>query len=241
VSVNVVNRRIIMTPALASGGGGLGLQTNLSAFFSLDDTSDATGNVSNLTNNNGATFVPGIVGNCVNLVSASSQNLFHVAVSALQVGAVDFSIQCWFNAISSLAGNILDRSNGVFGQREYWLDIEFSGANKFGFNLIASSGSSQVLLANSFGGVSASNWYHVVFTFNNTTKAMTIYVNTVSDTTTFTAGGTVVGNTNSDFIIGNGVNGLVDQVGIWKNRILSPSDVSLLYNGGAGLSYAAMA
>lgn len=33
----------------------------------------------------------------------------------------------------------------------------------------------------------------------------------------------------------------IDQCGFWKGRILSAGDVTLLYNSGAGLSWAAMA
>jgi len=46
-----------------------------------------------------------------------------------------------------------------------------------------------------------------------------------------------------------GVSGFIDSfmfgelclVGTWRNRILSASDVTALYNGGNGLSYAQMA
>src|SRR6185295_4889701 len=68
----------------STGGGALGLQTNLGSFFSLDNTlNDATGNVTALTNNNTVTFVSSTpspiaaVTNSAKFVSASSQYLSH--------------------------------------------------------------------------------------------------------------------------------------------------------------------
>lgn len=221
---------------------GLGLQTSLSAFFSLDDTSDATGTVTNLTNNNTATFVSGLVGNCVSVASASSQYLSHATVSALEVGSGDFSVSLWLNG--SLADSAVTAGKvGAFANSEWSIETKFATGNQATFTCYRSDGASTQIVASNFGAMSNSTWYHVAATYTSSSRAMVLYVNTVSNSGTLSA---AMGVKTSDFNIGAGnaanfFNGKIDQFGLWKGRVLSSGDVSLLYNSGAGLTYAAMA
>lgn len=81
-------------------------------------------------------------------------------------------------------------------------------------------------------------WYHIVLTRDHTNQIYKIYTDGTfnnSQTTTNTAAkspGT------SSLIIGDGyigeVNGKLDEVCIWKDRVLSANEISYLYNGGNG-------
>lgn len=226
-------------------GSGLGLQTNLSSFFSLDNTlADATGAVTDLTNNNTVTFVsppsslPAVT-NCANFVSASSQYLSHADATGLNVVGVDFSIQLWVYPTDNTR-TFLTKNSGAFGSREFRVSYTFgSGAT----NPIQSVVGDYSSLTTS--NYSTNAWHHVVLTFNNTSKATVLYVDGASAATS-TGSGTGPGGT-SDFRVGASgdlaqyMSGNICLVGVWKSRILSAGEVTQLYNSGNGLSYAAMA
>lgn len=226
------------------GGGAKGLQTNLGSFFSLDNTlNDSTGNVSALTNNNTVTFVspPGgglaAVTNCANFVSASSQYLSHIDATGLNVAGIDFSIQLWYYTTSNQQNAISAKGQNSFGNNEWRFSQPFNATPQFELN---NSGSM------TGAAVTTSAWHHVVVTFNNTSKAAIMYIDGASSATNTYTGATGTGT--GQFNIGSSLgaapsvfySGNQALVGTWRNRILSSGDVTLLYNGGAGLSYAGM-
>jgi len=146
--------------------------------------------------------------------------------------AGDMTISSWAN-FSSLAGvqGIFDSANfyrsgfnGGFSFRTIGtnLDVAFSNGTVF------SSYSASTGLSTSGG------WYHLAFTFNNTTKLGTFYLNGVAfDTYTFT------GFDNADLVnggvIGRAVRinsycftGFLDEISIFNSIV----DVATLYNSG---------
>ncbi len=229
----------------ASGGGSLGLQTNLGSFFSLDNTlSDSTGAVSDLTNNNTVTFVsstptpPSAVTNSAKFVVASSQYLSHADATGINVAGIDFSIQAW--AYST--GNTMfvsSKSTGAFGSREYSLAYNFGTGSSNPFAFQCNSGGNATT-----GNIGNNAWRHLVFTYNATTKAGILYVDGSSAATNTFANnpaGTSTLHIGADPSPGTYWGGNICLYGTWRNRILSASDVTALYNSGNGLSYAAMA
>lgn len=226
------------------GGGGLGLQTSLSAFWEMENTSwtDALG-VNDLTGNGSPTSsnsAPALVGNYANLTAVST-HLSHANATALTLGGGSFSIQAWVNAaVAPGLGCFLSKNDGGFANKEYSVGTKFTSANKWSWRLYDTS--STIYDCNS-ATTFTSGWHHIVCTWDGTTQR--IYVdNGTADTNVPTLGGI---NTTSTFLIckdgDNGAFGIakIDQVGLWKGRVLTSGDVSLLYNSGAGLSYAAMA
>lgn len=232
--------------APAGGGGALGLQTSLGSFFSLDNTlADATGAVTNLTNNGTVTFVspPGgglaAVTNCANFVSASSQYLSHADATGINTVGVDFSIQFWYYATGN-SNFFTSKATGGFGSREFEISYGFGtgSANPItiGINNLDSLAT---------GNITNTAWHHLVFTFNNTSKATVIYIDGSSAATKTMTGVTTAGtsqlNIGANATPGSYWGGNFALYGIWRSRVLSAGDVTLLYNSGAGLSYAAMA
>lgn len=231
-------------PYYKAGGGALGLQTNLGSFFSLDNTlADATGAVTNLTNNNTVTFVsppaslPAVT-NCANFVSASSQYLSHADATGINVAGIDFSLQIWFY-VTNPSKTFVSKSTGAFGSREYLWEYTFGTGTVDPVAITMNSGGT-ITTAN----LSHSAWHHAVYTYNATTKGGILYIDGASaGTFTFSnnPAGTSQLNIGADPTPGTFMSGNLCLFGTWRNRILSAGDVTLLYNSGAGLSYAAMA
>jgi hypothetical protein len=73
---------------------------------------------------------------------------------------------------------------------------------------------------------------------------MVLYIDGTSSATA-TAPANTAGNNTLNLGSTNGgtsfMTGNMALFGTWRNRVLSAGDVTLLYNSGAGLSYAAMA
>lgn len=229
-----------------AAGGSLGLQTNLGSFFSLDNTlADATGSVTNLTNNNTVTFVttaatsgPSANTNCANFVTASSQYLSHADATGINVAAIDFSLQVWFRSTASTMF-FASKATGGFGSREYQLSYGFGTGSSNPITFDANNGTTLTS-----GNVTNSAWHHMVITRNNATNAQIMYIDGssfASNTGSSDPAGTSQLNIGADPAPGTFWGGQLCMFGTWRNRILSAGDVTLLYNSGNGLSYAAMA
>lgn len=230
--------------------GGLGLQTNLSAFWQFENTSwtDELA-TNNLTGTNAPTSVAGKVGNAVQFTQSASQFLSHASATALVLGGGTFSFQIWINLVSGLAlggnGSIMSKNDGGGGNLEYRVGTEFNGtANGFFWQFYDSGNVSYH--CTSLTAISA-GFHQIIGTWDGTTQSICIDNGTPD---TIVPGGTPNAAGASTFMLGKdggtatfvsaAQDVLVDQVGLWKGRVLSSGDRSLLYNGGAGLSYAAM-
>jgi hypothetical protein len=236
-------RGLLYKPPVA--GGALGLQTSLGAFYSLDNTLvDATGNMSDLTNNNSVTFSsPGgtltAVTNAAIFASASSQYLSVAAASAINMGSTSFSVQLWYYNTGGGGAIPINKRVG-FGNGDFQTSSTFTGgASAVNWRSQSDTGT----VCNS-GNLSQNTWHHYVYTYNSTGNAQFLYVDG-SQVDTNTGGSVPSGTGNLHIGANNGpgsyVDGRIALVGLWKGRVLSSSDVTALYNSGAGLSYAAMA
>ena len=225
-------------------GGSLGLQTNLGSFFSLDNTlADATGAVTDLTNNNTVTFVtsptpPTAVTRSANFVSASSQTLSHADATGINIAGINASVQIWVRPTGNTK-QVASKNGGGFGSREYNIAYGFGDGTNNPISIFTDDNT-----VRSSSNIAINTWIHVVFTWNNTSKAFVCYVNgsqysstTETDptagTSTLYLGASSGGTASFD--------GQMCLFGTWRNRILSAADVTALYNSGNGLSYAAMA
>lgn len=230
---------------------GLGLQTSLAAFYELSEASgtraDSTANAFTLTNNNTVTQTTGIggSGNASQFTSASSQSLSHANAAGLQVGGVDFSVAGWVY-FDTINGAAIASKYAAFGNREFVINTGFTGTNQIRFQLLTNSGStSGAIFA---GALSTATWYFFCATYVTATAAMTVSVN-AGTRATATAINPPVASSTAQLILGsddntheNGYhNGRIQRLGLWKGRALSAGDEALLYNSGAGLSFAAMA
>src|SRR5207244_2858272 len=91
---------------------------------------------------------------------------------------------------------------------------------------------------NTFGALSTATWYQVVITYASSSGAILLYVNNATPDSG-TASFTPVVSSTGPLRIGvdastNFWDGRVQRAGLWK-KVLSASEVSQLYNSGAGL------
>lgn len=234
--------------------GGLGLQTNLTSFWELNEASGtrvdsvvASGN--DLTDNNTVTQAAGIggAGNSAQFTAANNEFLSRASNAGLRVqDSTSFSINAWiYIDIVGIDKTIISKMSGDGTYR-----LRLDGSTRPQFDIFATDGTfspSDTVAATTFGTLSTATWYMVALTVNKSGNiAISINAGT-QDTTAFTA--TQVGGDTGTLEIGRNTNqgidscwdGRLQRVGYWKNRVLSASDITALYNGGAGLSYAAMA
>ena len=158
--------------------------------------------------------------------------------SAMASGTVpsgDFSLSMWikFTNFSTIYQLVADWS---LTARNLFIYSDTTGVVTFARG---NGGSSQDATNCVTAALSTGTWYHLVFTQASTAKS--IYVNAGTPTTataTYTGGATgatayfgAYQQTSANYL-----NGTIDEVGLWT-RALSSSEVTQLYNGGAGLQY----
>ena len=235
------------------GGGGLGLQNNCTAFWEFENTSwtDATGNGTTLTAVGSPTSVSGKVGNAASLGN-SANALTANSNTNISAGGGSFSIAAWVNTGGAPPGNntiLFNKDLGTFSNREWGFASRFSGSNRWSFSCYNTGSTEFAALATAGSGDVSSGWHYLVGTYNSGSKALVFYLDGSVTGSGATLTGTLGSSASATLNFGRtGTNTptsinpyLVDQAGFWKNRILSASDVTALYNGGSGLSWAAMA
>lgn len=212
---------------------------NLVAFYNLENANDDSGNGRNLTNNNTATFTSAKIVNGATLVRASSQWLSLLSDTSLNLGGSDWTICLWVNR--SASGNFEQPIGCGWDETPLTTKSSYtlytrSDNNRFAFQWY-NAGYKELQLTTTT--ISNGTWYFVCIrgTGGN------IYLSVNAGTPASTAGSlqTTSGGT---FGIGRGgatgtayFGGQIDAVGIWKGYSLSDSEVTELYNGGAGLQF----
>ncbi len=213
----------------------MALTDNLAVYYKLDETSgngaDSVGSntmvISNATNAS-----DGIINYCVSY-SGNANSYSQITTNLGTLWDGNFSVSMWIKPTT------LDGTNGDVllypGDRNGQFYIQGGSV----FKMYMYDGSVKLTAGNTTP--SNGNWYYVVFVRTGTSTGK-IYVNGSDDTSATAVMGT--GNTLTDTLrlacnTGNtaaNFNGRIDEVGIWS-RALSSTEVTTLYNGGAGLQY----
>lgn len=206
------------------------LLRGLTAHYPLSDTLDDSGGSGlTLTNNNGVTFIAGKVGNAANLVAASNQCLSVADNPALSMGAgVQWTISVWVYAVSypNATNPIVTKGD----TSEYYLDVTSLGILRLYANSTAMIDA---------GAITAGQWHHILVWYDGVNYRISV------DNGTPALGG--VGDTVASsglFMIGSRSvdptlcwNGLIDEVAVWKYRILTDNERAYFYNSGFGRTY----
>lgn len=227
----------------AGGGGGSALLTNLISYWKMDEASgnaiDAHG-ANDLTETGGAiASTTGKILTCRDFESADSRYFTIPDNTDLSTGDIGFTMQAWVN-LESAAGNYGIVGKWNFPDREYVLGYE-NGANRFFFGVSANgSAFSSQRYASTFGAPSLATWYLIHAWHDPVADVIGVAVNAgTADTNAYSSG---VFDSAAAFGIGRTpdtygyFDGLIDEVGFWK-RVLTGSERTELYNGGAGLAY----
>ena len=233
----------------------MALTTNIVAYWKLDETSgtsasDATGNSHTATLQTNASFVSGGKINYGLQPATSGTDAAGACIASGSTGALDFtqypfSAGAWIKTTNNTAvGNgdmVVVMSTINASPYDSWL-IGMHMASPIGTMYGEyRTASNSYYTSNTSTAYNDGAWHYVAFIIDASGN-MTLYVDGVSQATG-TASGTM--STGKSFSIG--VNrptantsdqwvGTIDEVGVWS-RALSSTEVSQLYNGGAGLQY----
>ncbi len=224
------------------GGGGNGLLTGLNDYWKLEDVNDSVGS-NNLTNTGTVTFVAGKILNGANF--AGAMYLTHANNASLQNGGASFWFGCWVNFITvptmSNGATMISKWDITGSQREYTLLCEnTAGSPLFKFGVSSDGTASQFVVANNFGAPTTATWYRVDGWLNASNNTLNVSVNNTAETPVSYSSGVLSGT--SPFYMGTlnenptgyRLNGILDEVNFHK-RAPSSGDLTLVYNGGAGL------
>ena len=216
------------------------LTTSLESFWELDEASgtrvDAHG-TNDLTDNNSVAQGAGVVGNCANFeIDSDPQSLSRADNASLSFGDEDFSACAWVKLESHGAtfnGFILGK-----GADEYRLYYR-AATQRFSVNVKNGIGGEGEKDATTLGEPANNTWYFIIIRHNATANTVSIQVNDGTVDSASYSGGCVDGT--GAFHIGGTltvtVDGLIDQVGLWR-KDLSAQEGTDLYNAGAGIPYA---
>lgn len=222
------------------------LRRGLAEYFPLADLNGAVGGTT-LTNNNGATFGAGQVGNAVHLASASSQYLSAADSALLSTGDILFSVAMWVYLASKPGNAMAPAGQWAAGTTDgaSWRLQWQNTTDRFRFQVATSVGGAVAgtVPADTLGAPALATWYLLAAFHDPVTNQIGISVNggpydlaattnTVADATpAFTIGCDLVGGTEAPTRFWDG---RIDEVAFWKGRILTPRELRWLYHSGRG-------
>lgn len=200
-----------------------------------------------LTDNNTVGSNTGLVySNAASFVASSSEYLSRASESTLQTGDIDFWFAAWayptaLNPLTfpSVIGKDVQATN-----REY-LILYDSGTNRWRW-VVGSGGGGFIGRqdANTFGAPSINTWHLLVVYHSATSNQVGISVNGGAFDTSATTGAPSVWTNEfriggrTDSAAGTFFDGRIGPVLFGKNYVPDSADVTWLYNGGAGRTYA---
>lgn len=216
------------------------LKTGLVEHWSLDDERGSHYGMS-LTNHGGVTFAAGKVGNGAVFSSGKWLSIADNPLVSIGLG-VEFEINLWVKVNTLADANIITKASGGAANYEYVLDYNAS-ANRFVWSVgngttLASVG------ANTFGALSTGTWYFVRVGWDKLNSVAWISINNGARDTVAHTGG--AWNGANDLGIGASagggsvLDGMIDEVNLYKVRKLNSDDSTKTYNGGSGLAWPLM-
>lgn len=232
----------------------MALTDSLVSYWKLDESSgnasDSVGS-NTLTNNGTIPFVTGKINNGADLENTTPNDYFTSNGASLGITG-NISISMWVNFETAPVNNgnpicLVERfSSPTSKGYQFLYKKEDPGA---AFRLQAeyvddSGNQTRAMSGNAAFDLGTGSWKHLVFTVTVATQVIKAYVNgteyTLSNEITASSS---IGVSTNDFTLGRSTHfadwyfdGILDEVGIW-NRVLTSTEVTELYNGGAGLQY----
>lgn len=221
------------------------LAASLISYWDLGEASgdalDAHGS-NDLQDNGTVGSATGKVGNGRDFEASNSESFSIADNASLSFGDDPMTIAFWVK-FESLGANQDCVAKDDQTNRDYLVGYDFTN-NRIRFIVwdTATGGTATTLRANNFGAPSTGVWYFIVAKHDPTANELSLSVNGVADTVSYSAG---IRDSGVQFRIGSRGNdtsftdGIIDEVGIW-DRVLSTAEEVALYNGGDGMSYASI-
>jgi hypothetical protein len=225
------------------------LLTGLLAYWKFDNNGsggvsllDSSGNSRTLSAPNGTSGVSlgtGIINGSANF-SGDDLTYFSRSGTFLNGSRDEYSISLWVKTTREDEIFLVDQATGSnYGGSTIGLDM-FADGRIYG--TIFWSGQPEYDRAEGSTPINNGNWHHTAFTWKRT-GSLKVYVDGALDGSISSSGNyanvptenvSINGNADGSYLIGKNAN--IDEVGIW-NKELSASEITSLYNAGAGKSY----
>lgn len=211
----------------------MALADNIISYWKLDEASgnaaDSVGALT-LTNNNSVPYGTGKINNGAVFNNGTTQSLSSGGPAFGAAGTIAF----WFFAPTGYDGGYFHDADA---SNRYYHYINGDGSSATSFN-------GTTMPAFTAGGIVTNAWTHVVMTWDNSLgsnkqalyKNGTLYANTNNAISASTPASWYLGNRYSNTGTFDALQGTLDEFGVWT-RALSSTEVTELYNGGAGFQY----
>jgi len=232
--------------------------TDLVAYYSFDgsNATDIHTGTHNGTLVGSPTFPSGKNSNCIDFANNNNANYINIADSAdfsftNGTNDVPATISMWvnFENIGDFGSWLINKRNATIGGDE-WQMMYYENRLQFTKFQYNNNGIYQATQSSPSPFV-FNTWYHVLVTLDGTSSvgSTKIYINgNLNVALDENSGGTYTGMNNGTSIIRIGLNswsvnlgfkhkGKIDEIAIWKNRELNSTEVTQLYNAGAGKFY----
>lgn len=220
----------------------MALTTSLISYYKFDENSgttvgDSVGTNTGTYNGSGTAWTTGIINSGGNFVQANS-NSVHIPGFNNIITYSAISVQAWVKFASFPSDSRIVANSHTDSDSK---GIQLYTANSGGIQRLRFDVGlgSPIRGESTGGGISTGTMYHVIGVYDGAT--VTIYINNVQGSSN-SGSGTITASALDLWISGNPaysgdyVNGVIDEVAIW-NRALTSTEVSQLYNSGAGLQY----
>jgi hypothetical protein len=225
----------------------MALTDSLIAFWELEEASgsrlDSHGS-NHLTDNNTVTQTTGKVGNCGQFTAANNESLSIADNADLSTGDINYTICAWVMLDSKTTFRMIANKFGDTQGTNQEYSLRYTSSSDRFELLVRSAAASSSVESSTLGSPATGTWYFIVAWHDADNDLLGISVNAgAADIASPYTSGSINGT--APFEIGNAsafglpMDGRIDQVGFWK-RVLTSQERADLYNGGAGLSYAAM-
>ncbi len=221
----------------------MALTDSIVAYWKLDA---ASGNESDSHGSNTLTVVgtvgsaAGKIGNARTNDGTGGNDLGRADNADLSTGDIDFTLQAWVYLNAKAATQILaGKWAGGEGNFEYLLWYDNTG-DRWMFSVTPDGAAASLVsvTADNFGSPPTATWHLLHAWHDAAGNQLGVTVNAGTANTASHSTGVFDGA--SDFmLLSDGVSGLdgrADEAALWK-RVLSATERSELYNGGAGLTY----
>lgn len=218
----------------------MALTTNLVSYYKLDSNSNDSLGSNNGTDTGVSYANAGIIGNCATY-SGSSGSYTDIGTGIVPTTAM--SVSLWINCSNTTSyQGIAGRTDATsVATTAEIIRISGTTSGKIEWQVCISP---NPFTAESTTVLSNNTWYHIVGTWDGSSGNLKLYINGSLEKTVTSATGTLNSPAGINRIFGkygtyNGglfYGGKIDEIGYWT-RELSSTEVTQLYNGGAGLSY----
>ncbi len=223
----------------SAGGGGPGLLANLVAYLKLDgDATDATGN-----GNNGTATSVSWVSALINQGASfsGSANIDVPGVASLK--SQRLTVAGWFKWSAFTTDNRVLSDWHQSPLLDRWLIYDNGTGVIDGYMNTAPNGSTFSQKGPvSFGTLATGSWYHLALTYDGSIIRSYRNGSLINSLDTSASSGTTLRTASNNIRFakqaetGPGASVVIDELGYWSEA-LSGSQISTLYNGGAGLPY----